>query len=80
METKVQRWGNSLAFRIPKAFAEEIGLEESSAVEISLVEGNLVVSPVPLRRLELARLLAGVTEVNLHDEIETGPAEGAEVW
>ena len=27
MVTKIQKWGNSLALRIPKALAEEAGLE-----------------------------------------------------
>jgi antitoxin MazE len=39
MLTKVQKWGNSLALRIPKAFALDAGLEDDSAVEISLVDG-----------------------------------------
>lgn len=80
MTTKVQRWGNSLAVRIPKAFAEDIGLRESSPVEITLVEGRLVLSPVPEPRFTLSGLLAGVTEDNLHREVETGPALGAEAW
>lgn len=80
MTTKVQRWGNSLAVRIPKAFAEDLGLRESSAVEISLVEGRLVLAPAPERPLTLSRLLAGVTEDNVHREVETGPAVGAEAW
>jgi antitoxin MazE len=80
MRAKVQRWGNSLAVRIPKAFAEDLGLREDAPVEIGVVEGDLVVSPPPARTFTLARLLAGVTEENVHHEIETGPAVGGEVW
>lgn len=80
MRTKVQRWGNSLAVRIPKAFAEDLGLQEGNPVEIGVVEGDLVVSPPPSRPFTLARLLAEVTEDNLHHEVDTGPAVGAEVW
>ncbi len=29
MQARVQRWGNSLAIRIPKPFALEIGLEQN---------------------------------------------------
>ena len=36
MTTKVQQWGNSLAVRIPKAFAEEAGLENDSASVLSM--------------------------------------------
>ena len=40
MKTRVQKWGNSLALRIPKAFAEEAGLRANAAVELSLVDGS----------------------------------------
>jgi antitoxin MazE len=73
MRTRVQKWGNSLALRIPKAFATEVHLEANSVVELSLVEGKLVVAPVPTAPWTLERLLEGVTEENLHREIETGP-------
>ena len=40
MKTRVQKWGNSLALRIPKSFAVEAGLRANAAVELSLVEGR----------------------------------------
>ena len=36
METRVQKWGNSLALRIPKLFTSQIGLEPNSLVELSV--------------------------------------------
>jgi len=80
MEKRVARWGNSLAIRIPKAFAVEIGLEEDSPIELSLVNGELVVAPRPKTAPRLEQLLAQVSEENLHDEVQTGPAVGREVW
>jgi len=80
MRTRVQKWGNSLALRIPKSFATEIGLQRNSTVELSLVEGRLVIMPVVESALTLEHLLAQVTEGNLHGEIETGPAVGREAW
>ena len=80
MKTRVQKWGNSLALRIPKPFATEIGLRRNSSVEVSLVEGRLVIVPVVDLALTLKHLLAQVNEDNLHGEIETGPAVGREVW
>jgi antitoxin component of MazEF toxin-antitoxin module len=46
MRARVQRWGNRLALRIPKAFATETALEAGSEVELTLDEGRLVVTPV----------------------------------
>ena len=80
MKTKVQRWGNSLAVRIPKAFAEEVGLKDDSPVEMSLVEGGLLVEPSSTWAPSLDELLDGVTKANLHDEVDTGPAQGSEAW
>lgn len=80
MQSKVQRWGNSLAVRIPKAFAQDIGIEEDSSVEISVTGGELVISPRAPRPFTLVQLLEGITDENLHEEIATGPALGNEVW
>jgi antitoxin MazE len=80
MMTRVQKWGNSLALRIPKAFAEQVGLRANAAVEISLVAGGLVVKPVAPRPPTLEELLRGVTDDNLPGEWDTGPATGKEVW
>ena len=80
MRTRVQKWGNSLALRIPKPFATEIGLRQNSPVEMSLVEGRLVIVPVVEPALTLEHLLAKVSEDNLHGEIEIGTAVGREVW
>ena len=80
MRTRVQKWGNSLALRIPKSFAAEVGLAENAAVDLSVKEGRLVVeveAEIPLR---LEDLLDGITDRNLHGEWQTGPAVGKEVW
>jgi len=76
----VQKWGNSLAVRIPKPFAIEVGLEKDTPVEVSLVDGKLVIVPVVEPALTLEHLLAQVTESNLHREVDTGPIMGNEVW
>ncbi|MCF7810020.1 AbrB/MazE/SpoVT family DNA-binding domain-containing protein [bacterium] len=80
MNTRIQKWGNSLALRIPKPFAEEVGLMPESAVEINLKDGTLVVTPTPKKRITLDELLASVTEDNTHEEYDWGEAVGKEVW
>ncbi len=80
MKTRIQKWGNSLALRIPKAFAEEAGIHADAAVELSLVEGRLLVQPITLPPLRLDDLLRGITNDNLPGEWNTGPAVGKEVW
>lgn len=79
MKTRVQKWGNSLALRIPKSFADEAGLHENAAIELSLVEGTLVIQPIT-RPLSLEQLLSGITDENRPGEWNTGSAVGKEVW
>jgi antitoxin MazE len=80
MQTRVQRWGNSLAIRIPKAFANEFHLEHNSPVDISMLKGKIVVEPVIETELTLEQLVANITEHNLHGEIDTGASKGNEAW
>jgi len=80
METNVQKWGNSLAVRIPRPFAAEIGIEEGSAVDVVVEDGGIVVRPRRALRLKLETLLAGVNARNAHRESDLGPAAGRETW
>lgn len=80
MKTRVQKWGNSLALRIPKSFASEVGFQKETPVEVSLADGKLVVALVSPPKPTLKQLLAKITKDNLHSEIDTGPAAGNEAW
>jgi len=76
---RIQKWGNSLALRIPKSFALETGLNHDAQVDISLEKGKIIITPVRATRT-LDDLLAKITDENIHGEIPTGPAVGNEVW
>ena len=80
MLTKIQKWGNSLALRIPKTFALDAQLENESFVEISFVDGQIIVKPVSAPVWRLEELLAGINKKNIHHEVDTGSAVGNEVW
>ncbi|MBS4068967.1 MAG: AbrB/MazE/SpoVT family DNA-binding domain-containing protein [Sulfurimonas sp.] len=80
MITKVQKWGNSLALRIPKAFADTAKIENDSVVDVSFVDGQIVIKPIIPEKMTLEQLLSGVTENNIHREINTGDAVGSEAW
>jgi antitoxin MazE len=80
METRIKKWGNSLALRIPAPLAAEVGLADNSPVELSLADGKLVVSLLVQAEYDLQHLLAQITEENLHGEVDTGPAAGLEAW
>ena len=80
MRTRIQKWGNSLALRIPKSFATEVGLQKETSVEILLVNKKLVITPVSEPKPTLKQLMAKITEDNLHREVNTDPPVGNEAW
>jgi antitoxin MazE len=78
MKTHAQKWGNSLAIRIPKSFAEGMGIGNNAPVEMSLEEGALVIKPDREQAWSLDALLAEVTDENVHSEWEMeGSGEGS---
>lgn len=79
MQIQIQKWGNSLALRIPKSFAKQIKIAQGSYVDLSAVEGKLVVKPLEEQEYSLEQLLAGITEQNIHAEFTTGNAVGKEI-
>ena len=80
MRVRVQKWGNSLALRIPKPFAEDAGVSEGTVVDVSVADGRLTASPIAPRSVRLNDLLRRVTKRNLHGETATGRAVGREAW
>mgnify|MGYP003374427578 FL=1 len=80
MLTKVQKWGNSFALRIPKTFADEMQMTVDTAVELSIADGKLVITPVERSEYSLEELLAQITPENLHAEVDWGAPVGQETW
>lgn len=79
MKVQIQKWGNSLALRIPKSFAIETKIEQGTTVEVTLEKEAIVLKPVK-EEITLENLLGNITEENLHTEIDFGKPEGKEVW
>ena len=79
MIAKVQKWGNSLAVRIPRSVAADARLSAGESVELTLEKGTIVI--VRARpRFKLEELLRRVNRRNRHGEVPTGDAVGQEVW
>ena len=74
---QVNQWGNSLAVRIPKSFAEHIHIKSGSEIEMNITDDSIVLSK-PTYSLD--NLLNNVTPKNLHDETDWGTPQGNEVW
>jgi antitoxin MazE len=80
MLAKAQKWGNSLAVRIPKNMADECGIEADSPVDIVRENNVIIIRPVQKKKFSLDCLLASVTEDNIHSEVPTGMPVGREIW
>jgi antitoxin MazE len=76
--------GNSLALRVPKVLAQEIGASDGKTAEMSVLDGKLTIEVIKpkhrKRRYTLEELVAGITPENRHEEIEWGPPLGNEAW
>ena len=80
MKTTAQKWGNSLAIRVPKSVALQVGLKEQDDLEIEVQDGNVVLKPHVRRVYRLEDLVKQITPKNMHGEIDTGTPVGREIW
>jgi antitoxin MazE len=79
MRAKAQKWGNSLAVRIPKSIAQQAGVQEQDEFDID-VEAEVIRLKPRRRRPALAELLERITLANVHGESDFGPPHGREIW
>jgi antitoxin MazE len=79
-DSKIARWGNSLAIRIPLAIAKQASLSEGDSVKLALdEEGGIRLIPAR-RRYELADLVNRISPRNRHRETDWGGPRGKESW
>jgi antitoxin MazE len=78
MTTTVQKWGNSLAVRIPSSIAEQIDLCQGSEVELSVGNQSITLKPKK-KKPTLEELVAQITPENKHEEVDLG-REGKELF
>ncbi|VAX35134.1 Programmed cell death antitoxin MazE [hydrothermal vent metagenome] len=80
MHVQIQKWGNSLAFRIPKVYAQDAHVQQGSTVDLSLVDGKIILAPIARESYTLKNLLDKVDKNNIHGECDFGKNVGKEVW
>lgn len=80
MQATINRWGNSLALRLPKHVADEARLVEGACVDVELKDGMICLKPTR-KKFKLSELLAGEparsTEMK---EDDWGKPAGDEAW
>jgi antitoxin MazE len=80
MKSKIQKWGNSLAIRIPKSFAIQTEIEQDSIIDLSVIDGKIIVEPKKQKpKYNLAELLEEINEENIHSETDWDKPVGKEI-
>jgi antitoxin MazE len=79
MNTQIRKWGNSLAVRIPGIYAKELDLKEGVELEMTRVDGGLLLQ-ARKRAYTLEELLQQIKPENIHGETDWGAAVGGEAW
>jgi len=79
MGTHVQKWGNSLAVRLPTNILKKLKLEQGSEVEITIHEDHIAISP---KIDKLDNLLDQISDNNTHDLYldSDEDSKGSEAW
>ena len=80
MQGVVKKWGNSAAVRIPAAVLEAAHVRLDQPVDVREEGGRIVIEPLAPPRYDLAALIAGITDDNRHDLVDTGKPVGNEFW
>jgi antitoxin MazE len=78
MQVLVKKWGNSASVRIPAAVMEAAKLSLDQPVDIREEAGRVIIEPIHTQEFDLAELLAGITDENIHEEIDFGAPVGKE--
>jgi antitoxin MazE len=76
----VQKWGNSLAVRIPSAVARSAGFKLGQPVKVSAQKSGVLVTAVGAARLTLAQKLAAFDPGRHAGELMATTRAGKEVF
>lgn len=79
--TTIQKWGNSLAVRLPSGVMREQSLRAGTRVSVHAEDGCIVIREIEDRApVRLSELVSKISAHNLHREVSWGKARGKEVW
>jgi antitoxin MazE len=79
-ETRVAKWGDSLAVRIPPAIVRNARLSAGDRLSINLAEDGAIVLRSRRRKYSLDELVAGIRPSNRRRETDWGTPQGRESW
>lgn len=80
METTIQKWGNSLAVRVPQGMAQKLALKAGSTVAMRQAKKTIIIQATPKTHKSLKELIATIRPENIHEETDWGKPMGKEIW
>lgn len=80
METNIQKWGNSLAVRLPRQIAKKLSMHEGTRVRVAESEDGIVVQVMVSPQYTRTNLIKGISPKNVHHEYDFGESQGKEIW
>lgn len=82
MKTKAQKWGNSLAVRVPRDVVQQAGIHPDDPLEVEVLEGKIVLTPAKSApaRYDLGALVKKIRPRSRYREEDFGGPAGHEVW
>jgi antitoxin MazE len=80
MNAQIRKWGSSLAVRIPDPCVKALKLKEGMQLDISVVDGGILLQAWERKTYTLAELVRNITPDNVHGETAWGEAVGREHW
>jgi antitoxin MazE len=79
-KTRLARWGNSPAVRIPLRVVETARLREGDELTLAVGKNGAIVIRPARRKYQLDELISKITARNRHDETDWGSPVGKEAW
>ena len=78
--TRIQKWGNSFAVRIPRNLINSLSLTSRVSLDIREEDGKLILTPIQPKKYQLSEMIAQITPQSIHSEVDFGNESGNEVW
>lgn len=81
METKIRKWGNSFAVRIPKVITDANSLKDGVGVTVRTQGRKIIIEPVDtVEETSLKDLVSKITAKNRYELADWGGPVGKEIW
>jgi antitoxin MazE len=80
MKVYVETWDNNAPVCVPARAMSAAALSLDHVADVREEAGRAVIEPIQNGSFVLDDLVAGITDANRHDRVDTGPSVGRALW